>query len=57
MSEIAAEDKTFFWEKVLMDCEKSSDGLLFLNRNHKYYLQVQGQMTLKGCKWCDFVVS
>lgn len=27
-----------------------------LRRNHKYYAQVQGEMAIMGCSWCDFVV-
>jgi hypothetical protein len=47
--EQAAENKTFF-------CKKNSDGSLSLKPEHKYFSQVQGQMALKGCEWCDFVV-
>ena len=27
-----------------------------LKRNHAYFTQVQGQMGVTGCKWCDFIV-
>ena len=31
-------------------------GHLELKRSHDYYCQVQGQMGLTGCTWCDFMV-
>lgn len=27
-----------------------------LKRNHKYYVQVQGEMAIMGMPWCDFVL-
>ena len=27
-----------------------------LKRNHAYFTQVQGQMGVTGCEWCDFIV-
>ena len=27
-----------------------------LKKNHKHYKQVQGQMTIAGVSWCDFLV-
>ena len=32
------------------------DGLPCLNRNHKHYAQVQGDMAIFGLPWCDFFV-
>ena len=32
------------------------DGAPFLNREHKYYAQVQGEMAILGLSWCDFFV-
>ena len=32
------------------------DGQPKLERNHKYYAQVQGLMGVTGAQWCDFVV-
>ena len=31
-------------------------GAIKLRRTHRYYAQVQGQMAIGGCKWCDFVI-
>ena len=38
--------------------ETSSTGQeqLKLKRNHKYYSQVQGQMSISKRKWCDFII-
>ena len=44
----ACSDPHFFLEVV--------DGKPKLNKKHIYYDQVQGQMTITGTKWCDFVV-
>ena len=32
------------------------DKHLSLKRNHSYYFQVQGQLHITRCSWCDFVV-
>jgi hypothetical protein len=32
------------------------DGTHTLRRTHPYYWQVQGQMLISGCDWCDFVI-
>jgi len=32
------------------------DKHLSLKRNHSYYFQVQGQLHITCCSWCDFVV-
>ncbi|XP_076124717.1 uncharacterized protein LOC143104504 [Alosa pseudoharengus] len=32
------------------------DGTQTLRQSHPYYWQVQGQMLVSGCDWCDFVV-
>jgi len=33
-----------------------SDGDLVLKKSHSYYSQIQGQMAIGECTWCDFVV-
>ena len=45
----ASDDKTFC-------CVKDVNGNVTLKKNHKYFYQIQGQMAIKGCNWCDFVV-
>ena len=35
---------------------KIQNGELKLKRSHAYYWQVQGQILLTGCSWCDFVI-
>ena len=37
-------------------CLEMSDQGPRLRRDHKYYAQVQGEMALMRCSWCDFVV-
>ena len=37
-------------------CLEMSDQGPRLRRDHKYYAQVQGEMALITCSWCDFVV-
>lgn len=37
-------------------CLEMTENGTKLRRNHKYYAQVQGEMALMGCTWCDFVV-
>ncbi|KAM9536939.1 uncharacterized protein ACWYII_040760 [Salvelinus alpinus] len=41
-----------------VDCPylKIQNGELKLKRCHAYYWQVQGQILLTGCSWCDFVI-
>lgn len=41
-----------------VDCPylKIQNGELKLKRSHAYYWQVQGQILLTGCSWCDFVI-
>ena len=34
----------------------SLDGELRINKNHAYYDQVQHQLTMTGCHFCNFVV-
>lgn len=36
-------------------CLINQDGVR-LNKNHKYYAQVQGEMAMMSLPWCDFVV-
>ena len=36
-------------------CLEMSDQGPRLRRDHKYYAQVQGEMALMSCSWCDFV--
>lgn len=45
----ACSDPSFFMEK-------NSNTHCRLKRNHAYFSQVQGQMGVTGCKWCDFIV-
>ncbi|XP_062393358.1 uncharacterized protein LOC134080770 [Sardina pilchardus] len=33
-----------------------SDGTPSLRKTHPYFWQIQGQMLISGCEWCDFVV-
>lgn len=35
--------------------EESMEGQC-LKKSHKFYAQVQGEMTIKALPWCDFVV-
>ena len=44
----AIEDKSFYL--------KSVDGHIFLDPNHKYYHQIQGQQYLSGYNVCDLLV-
>lgn len=37
-------------------CLQFQDGQLQLKRSHAYYLQLQMEMAITGCKWADFVV-
>ena len=37
-------------------CSEVHKDHLRLKRTQDYYIQVQGQMTLTGAKWCDFIV-
>lgn len=37
-------------------CLNFQNSQLSLNRNHPYFAQVQGQMAITGCLWCDFFV-
>ena len=32
------------------------DGKPSLRKTHPYFWQIQGQMLISGCEWCDFVV-
>lgn len=44
----AAVDPTF--------CCYVENGIVRLKRSHIYYVQVQGQMAVSKCQWCDFFV-
>ena len=35
---------------------KKNGNIMNLNTNHNYYAQIQGQLMITGCKFCDFVV-
>lgn len=35
---------------------KLHNGKVTLQKNHKYYYQIQGALGITGRKWCDFVV-
>lgn len=48
-SKAALSDHTYFLEK------DSSNEEIHLSRSHKYYYQVQGQMSICGVGYCDFV--
>ena len=38
-------------------CRRSSEaGSLELNWKHNYFYQVQGQLAITRCSWCDFIV-
>ena len=37
-------------------CLECVEGSVRLNRNHKFYAQVQGEMAIMYMPWCDFVV-
>ena len=37
-------------------CSLDSNGNLKLKENYQYYAQIQGQMAVGECTWCDFVV-
>lgn len=37
-------------------CLELRNGGVALRREHPYYWQVQGQMAVTNCSWCDFVV-
>ncbi len=47
--EAAVIDKDFYLKLGAFD-------LLQLDKNHRHYYQVQGQMKVTGAKWCDFIV-
>lgn len=34
----------------------SDDGTFHINKTRHYFDQVQMQLVLTGCKWCDFIV-
>lgn len=36
--------------------EKTGDTTCRLKTGHAYYAQIQGQMSVTGSQWCDFVV-
>ena len=36
--------------------EKTGTDTCQLKKNHEYYAQVQGQMGVTGCRWCDFIL-
>lgn len=36
--------------------EKTGTVTCQLKKNHEYYAQVQGQMGVTGCRWCDFIL-
>jgi len=36
--------------------EKTGTDTCRLKTSHEYYMQVQGQMGVTGCRWCDFIV-
>lgn len=38
----------------LPDYLLSTDGEMDIKKNHRYFCQVQGQMTITKCRWCDF---
>jgi len=35
---------------------KGPNDYISLSETHNYYAQVQGQLMVTGCKFCDFVV-
>ena len=37
-------------------CTLEASGELKLRESHQYYAQIQGQMAIGECPWCDFVV-
>ncbi len=37
-------------------CAIDNNNNMHLKENHSYYYQVQLQMGVTGCKWCDFVI-
>ena len=37
-------------------CFSFADGEASLDRKHAYFAQVQGEMAVCNCSWCDFVV-
>ena len=41
-----------------MDCPYITirEGRHTLRRSHAYHWQIQGQMLVSGCDWCDFVI-
>ena len=42
--------------KVTAFCLIEQDGVISLSKFHSYFYQVQTQMHVTNCKWCDFVV-
>ncbi|KAK3106916.1 hypothetical protein FSP39_002901 [Pinctada imbricata] len=36
--------------------EKNNDGTIQLKRSHQYYVQIQGQLMITGCEFCEFIV-
>lgn len=36
--------------------EVKSDGVIGLKKSHEYYAQVQGQLMITGCGFCEFIV-
>ena len=37
-------------------CTKDENNVVTLKRNHNYYYQIQGQLSVLKLEWCDFVV-
>ena len=42
--------------KVSAFCLIEEDGSMFLSISHAYFYQVQTEMHVTNCRWCDFVV-
>ena len=42
--------------KVTTFCLIEQDGYIHLSKSHAYFYQIQTQMHVTKCKWCDFVV-
>lgn len=36
--------------------QKDESGTISLRTNHEYYMQIQGQLMITGCKFCEFIV-
>ena len=36
--------------------QQNQNGEILLKKNHSYYAQVQGQLMITGCSFCDFIV-